>query len=476
VTAFPREVPPNVLASGLGFVPGPGPVCIGAKLTSDLALFAADCPYVFSQNTMRALALGLNGHASFSELPIVNGRDYVELRYAWLYPWGENSPVVWSSRRPFPDEPVTVLRVENEQMRVAHSSLPEKLFAEGCGCAHATSAEARALVFGTDAHLIALCSIDACNALNHCISLENARNDWDAVSGFEAIRDLLFSDLDDDSRADAVAISRAQITARRASGTLFGDNPQYFAGRIEGANAVALGDVTGDRRADLITIGNGISVYPEKDAHFADLPIAVSYDLTPARMARVAHVVPQGKGELILLQTSNLVVVRDVVADSPSVERWYKNLPAGITNFDVRDVTGDGLDDALLGFADHVAILRSTGSAFGAPETWLSGMALTAPGWFFADLTGDHLADAIRVDIFGSQVYPSNGSGFEAAAVPWREIPIGERGNYFADVTGDGAADAIVQNQNNILVLRSNKSGFGNPERWLSVSFCGGGW
>jgi hypothetical protein len=474
VTRFEREIPANVLAPGVALIPTRGANCIGAKLTSDLALFA-DCPFVIGDKQAN-IEGGVLGRLSFTEFSIKNRLDHNQFAFAALNPWGENRPVAWSTRRVFPNEPVTVLRLKDGAIHVAHSSLPAEVFANPveCGCSADALASSTGLVFGADAHLIAFCSIDPCDALSHCAALADLRRDWDDVDQQNSIQELAFADLDGDGRSDVVALSRGQITGRLSDGSSFQGERQYFGADPQADSADVVGDLNGDGRADFAKIGNGISVYPQQANTFAN-PIAVTTAAIPAIRARVAHVVPQGAGEIVVLQASKISVSREVTSGAPRTETWFSRPPAEVTNFDVRDVTGDGLDDVVLGFADHVAVMASTGTAFAEPTTWLSGVTITAPGWFFADVTGDGLADAIRVDIWDSRIYPSNGTQFETAA-PWSEVPLGERGNYFADVTGDGLADAIVHNQNNILVLRSTGTDFGALERWSATQYLSGGY
>jgi hypothetical protein len=474
--AFARAVAPEVMAPGIAFTPDSGPSCIGAKISSDVLLFTA-CDVVEIKK-VKVVEGGQTGVLAITDRKVTNRDARAGFEYLPISPYGENRPVAFTKRRPFPDEPVTLLAYQSGVIRVAHATLPSKAF-DGpvdCGdCPTSGSETERMLAFGGDSRLVAFCKLNACGGASDCLSLESAEKLWaELVDIIAAAEGLLLGDLDGDARMDAVAIKRGQVLGRLSNGTLFSPSSQFASGGLSGADSNALGDVDGDDRADLITIGNGISVYPGDGSHFGDA-LTVSTSRVSSDGARVANVDGEGAGEIVLWQGAKIVVIRDPTT-SPAFETWYDGLPAGVQSFDVADVTGDGLGDVILGFTDHVAVLVGDGRGFAAPQDWLLGVPTTPPGWFFADVNGDHLADAIRVDLYGSQVYPSTGAAFEANGADWREIPIGERGNSFADVTGDGLADAIIQNQNNIVVLPSSGSNFGGPARWSSDGYSAGGW
>jgi hypothetical protein len=137
------------------------------------------------------------------------------------------------------------------------------------------------------------------------------------------------------------------------------------------------------------------------------------------------------------------------------------------------DVTGDGIDDALVVNYDGVYVRPTNSQGYmpaSAQQNWTGWGFWGSKGTFFADVTGDKRADAIAVNEDGVWVRSSDGTGFRNDERNWTGQGFwGTRGTYFADVTGDGKADAIVVNEDGVWVRRSNGTTFDPETRWLAV-------
>ncbi len=192
-----------------------------------------------------------------------------------------------------------------------------------------------------------------------------------------------------------------------------------------------------------------------------------------------ADVTGDGKADAISVnQTSKVYVRRSNGSTFQGIEEWTDIPYFGNKGTFFADVTGDGKADAIAVNQDlTVVVRRSNGSRFLPNEEWTEIPFFGDNGSFFADVTGDGKADAISISSKGKIIVRrSTGRAFSANE-EWTDIPFyGNKGTFFADVTGDGKVDAIAVNQNLGIVIRRsspNGNGFNRNEEWTEKPFFG---
>ena len=246
---------------------------------------------------------------------------------------------------------------------------------------------------------------------------------------------------------------------------------------------VSYGDVTGDRRADVLiqNAANQFLVAPSPGFQ----PLAVWLQHGPSLRGQMQYADVNGDGKLDALYFDSLrsrgvwvspATGNGFAAPAPwvSYDRFGASTPEQVR---YADVNGDGKADALYfdaGRTNTVWVSLSTGSSFTAPALWLQHGASTLAQMQYADVNGDGKADALYFDSFRSNgvwVSPSDGSRFLGPA-QWLSVqgPSTPDQLRYADVNGDGKADAVyfdTSRTNTVRVALSTGSGFLAPAQWL---------
>jgi hypothetical protein len=139
------------------------------------------------------------------------------------------------------------------------------------------------------------------------------------------------------------------------------------------------------------------------------------------------------------------------------------------------DVDGDGKEDLVSIWGDHVGLLRSTGTEFGGYETAYASPFVGNHGTLLGDVTGDGKADLVQLIDGGIWMLSgTNGSPtFSGPTGVWSSTFDGGHGTLIGDVTGDGKADLVTLGDNYVAVLRSHGNSF-TYETALSTGFWGG--
>jgi len=436
------------------------PGCVGVLVSRDLGMFLG-CRVAKGDTVHFDPALEANGSLSSYLYPVLGGDLYDTMSFTWL---DQNDQVRFAPmkrRLPVAGEPAQLIRIDSDGSALfARVELEPSAFDRVSPSVW--DASESTVVFGSDAQLLGFCAYDTCQGLRECISVMAMRAHWWLLPRLLHLGSTAYwGDFDADGRADAVTLDRGRVEVRTSRKTGLGA-PIAFSGDFDDELNV-LGDVTGDRRADLVSVGSAIRTFVASNGQY-DItdPVAIPTAFPESEQGILADVDGDGRSELALMQAQGDLVVVSDIAGNPSVENWASNVPHGYLTFQLVDVTGDRRADAIFGFADHVDVMPSNGRGFDPAATWLTDVHVHPPGWFFADVTGDGLADAIRLDVTASQVFPANGSAFVAAQTDWRSIPLGQRGNAFADVDGDGKFDLIVHDNWGIRVARSTGTDFEN--------------
>jgi len=202
---------------------------------------------------------------------------------------------------------------------------------------------------------------------------------------------------------------------------------------------------------------------------------------TSSDILLVGDVTGDGKADAISMDNSN---GNWKVAASKG--KSFSAAKSGITNYAVSstsqmigDVNGDGKDDAVTFYIDrgdwYVALSRGNGK-FANHTLWLSGHGIGNSQQFVADVDGDRRADAVIC--FPEQgiwfVSLSTGSSFSTENIKYENSwikghGIGSNAQFVADVTGDGKADSLVFFGQNgqWYVAQSTGRSFAAFRRWI---------
>lgn len=215
-----------------------------------------------------------------------------------------------------------------------------------------------------------------------------------------------------------------------------------------------------------------------------------------------ADVTGDHRADAITVNTYGIAVLRANIIPStnaggfgPVAEAWSTVKFSGLYNVDgiavgnifFADVDGDGKADAIAVSDSGVTVRRSDGTKFLSNETWATGLIASSyhingvsyPNIYFVDVNNDGAADAVTVDDNGVWVRLADKVNhlFQSPAINWTGGAFyGTKGTFFADVTGDGAADAIAVNTNLlgsavITVRPSNWTSFLANQTWPSFSY-----
>ncbi len=195
---------------------------------------------------------------------------------------------------------------------------------------------------------------------------------WSST-GFAGSVGTFMADVDNDQRADVIAVNGTNIKVRRSTGTSFDPEETWAAYKT-------------------------ISAQPEHGWFFAD-------------------VTGDGKADAIAVRAGRVAVRRSTGSSFGVVEYWTSGPYFGDYGTFFADVTGDGKADAIVTNSTGVVVRRSNGSSFDPNELWLSdpqfsGSFATA----FAPVTNTSRADFIMVDAYwtgnGMQGRANTGSSF----------------------------------------------------------------
>ena len=265
-------------------------------------------------------------------------------------------------------------------------------------------------------------------------------------------------DVDGDGRLDVVTANWGLTTATGfpsdvsvllgdGDGTL-GTHAEYQAGRSP--DSVAVGDLDGDGLADVVTAdANGASVSVLRATGGGTLAPPISYTSRgiPAVVA-MAHLDAGGAADLVVLDaqagTITGVLGRGDGTIAAPVEPPYAYLPDDVAT---GDVDGDGiLDLVATGLAQKLTVARGRGDG-----SFRTSVAFDAPGdtsgfraLAVADLDGDGDADAVVVDKRTHQLSVLLADGGALAVDATYTVSGRTEAVAIGDLDGDGIPDVVV--------------------------------
>lgn len=249
---------------------------------------------------------------------------------------------------------------------------------------------------------------------------------------------------------------------------LFSPVVTYSAGAGSAPNAIAVADVNGDGKPDLLTANYGsntagVLLGTGTGAFGPATPYPTGTGSTPAGIA-VADVNADGKPDLLTANqgSSTVGVLLGTSTGTFGLVTTYSTLtissgsgygPRGIA---VADVNKDGRPDLLTAnyLGNSVGVLLNTGAGMFGPATiYSAGYGSTPTGIVVADVNGDGQLDLLTANLSSDTVGVFLGTGTGTFS-PVTTYPTGNnsgpRSLAVADVNGDGQLD---------LLLSSNTSG-----------------
>jgi hypothetical protein len=146
------------------------------------------------------------------------------------------------------------------------------------------------------------------------------------------------------------------------------------------------------------------------------------------------------------------------------------------TRYFLADVNGDHRADLVAYSASSGSwyVMLSTGTSFGAPTQWAYNEGVGSTNQFVADVNGDHMADVVTFTASTGDWYvdTSSGSGFWGPPQQWiAGHGVGSTTQLVGDFNGDGRADAAVYfaSNGNWYVGLSSGSSFNYPGQWSAA-------
>jgi hypothetical protein len=213
--------------------------------------------------------------------------------------------------------------------------------------------------------------------------------------------DVALADVNGDGKPDVITASAAGLSVYP------GDGKGHFGPAIVTAGPAGqmrVADLNGDGRADVIitTVGGGLSVYLG-NADGTLTPAAPGNGLTLSDVVTIADVNGDGKPDLIVAamepftQGGQIDQVFLYLGNGDGTFRSPTRIAsgAGITSLVVGDFNNDGIPGLLVGRATETGLLLGNGDGTFQDPLYFDGSAVLA-----ADLNGDHRLDVLGFDVF----------------------------------------------------------------------------
>lgn len=233
-------------------------------------------------------------------------------------------------------------------------------------------------------------------------------------------------------------------------GPLTGDSTRGYCD----LSALAVGDVTGDGRADIVVGARTCGVLVVRQTGAGTLDVG-QFITTPMHTVRIADI--DGDGRLDVVGVHNHLALAVVWRQTAGGQLVMDQTPSlrsyGGRDVEVGDIDGDGRQDLVVSLFNvevgaNIALLhRQPDGSFAAPTYLSTGSIWGAAGIALGDLNGDGRLDIVattggNAPTWFAVFHQSPNGGFSAITqVPTLDNPWAVR---VADINHDGRADIVV--------------------------------
>lgn len=228
-------------------------------------------------------------------------------------------------------------------------------------------------------------------------------------SGFNGNANFV-GDMDNDGRADAIAVRRPTASTPRGIFVArsiidyygverFGTPAQWLNNTIAGDFGNLAADLDGDGDTDVIGLFDVATLAARSDGTTTLPLVAWAPPIRGEKATLAADATGDGKADLILVDFGGTRVVPGTANrwfDTPV--SWSATPFHGSKKTLTADIDADGDADLIAVNDTDVQVMRSTGSSYSAPELWYSGSFSGTKETLTADVDGDGDADLVAVN------------------------------------------------------------------------------
>lgn len=287
-------------------------------------------------------------------------------------------------------------------------------------------------------------------------------------------------DVDGDGKADLVVGRRVRSAARSDYLTIWTGNgdgtfaPGPLVDRASAVENLAVGDLDGDGRDDIVAGGGGLSGVKEVRVLLASAAgtFTASADYAPALesligspYAKLISADADGDGHRDLIAATNQGVALYFGDGTGAIGSPWASKLSSSGDATVGDIDGDGKLDILVRNTNAGQWLVLRGGYSGSARAWSAPAVLGFDGFTsrLADVTGDGILDLVGVTVTNagpSSLVVRVGRG-DATFVPAETFPYASNAGgslAVADINGDGRADIVGATNKGIQALLGAKS------------------